>query len=164
MRRESGFFGNTKGYMRNLINNCVTFFFTNFPEEVKCKELWLTFARFGRVGDVFIPSKRDKRCKCFGFVRFRDVLEAQRLQRVLGDVWLGTYKLKVNLSIKTIPIGGPLVLLQSAEKDAFQDLIKHSSDWYSSWFIELRKWRPDDVSREHFLWISVFGDPLQIWN
>ncbi|MCI09501.1 RNA recognition motif, partial [Trifolium medium] len=74
------------------------FFFTNFPEDVKSADLWPRFARFGRVGEVFIPAKVDKQGKRFGFVKFRDVRDAKELLRSLSDIWFGSFRLRINIS------------------------------------------------------------------
>jgi hypothetical protein len=74
------------------------FFFTNFPVETQVGELWTLFAKFGRIGEVYIPSKLDKRGNRFGFVKFKEVKNVEALSERLEDVWLGSYKLRVNLS------------------------------------------------------------------
>ncbi|MCH83309.1 hypothetical protein A2U01_0004128, partial [Trifolium medium] len=56
-----------------------SFFFTNFSEDVKDLDLWSRFGKYGRVGDVYIPKKLDKQGR-----------------RTSLDIWLGTYKLRVN--------------------------------------------------------------------
>ncbi|GAU29820.1 hypothetical protein TSUD_223660 [Trifolium subterraneum] len=48
-------------------------------------------------GVVKIGSKGG-RGKRFGFVKFREVRDAEELLSRLGDVWLGSFKLRVNLS------------------------------------------------------------------
>lgn len=47
--------------------------------------------------EVFIPPKKDKLGKRFGFVRFVDVQDQRILEEHLQDVWIGTYKLRVNI-------------------------------------------------------------------
>lgn len=49
------------------------------------------------MGDVFLPSKLDKRRKEFGFLRFLHVEDKFRLQRQLDNVLIGDLKLWVNL-------------------------------------------------------------------
>ncbi|MCI44440.1 hypothetical protein A2U01_0065679, partial [Trifolium medium] len=34
----------------------------------------------------------------FGFVKFRDVRDAKELQRDLSSIWVGSFKLRINLS------------------------------------------------------------------
>ncbi|WJX59530.1 hypothetical protein P8452_44840 [Trifolium repens] len=86
------------GFVRRLNNEATSFYFTNFPDDVVVVDLWKTFARFGRVGEVYIPSKKDKWGRGFGFVKFFEVENAERLESRLGEVWCGTYKLRINLS------------------------------------------------------------------
>ncbi|MCI53565.1 hypothetical protein A2U01_0074812, partial [Trifolium medium] len=52
----------------------------------------------GRVGEVYVPKKLDKQGRRFGFVKFREVRDGGELLSQLGHIWLGTYKLRVNLS------------------------------------------------------------------
>jgi RNA recognition motif-containing protein len=97
-----------KGYVHRLDQVATSFFFTNFPEEVKEADLWKRFAHFGRVGDVYIPKKVDKQGRRFGFVKYRDakdVVEATELLRCISDIWFGSFKLRVNRSkfVRTIP-------------------------------------------------------------
>lgn len=54
-------------------DDATSFFFTEFPDHYGAKDMWSIFQRFGRVFEVFIPNKRDKRGKRFGFVRFFEV-------------------------------------------------------------------------------------------
>ncbi|KAK2368883.1 zinc finger CCCH domain-containing protein [Trifolium repens] len=61
-------------------------------------ELWKLFAKYGRVGEVYIPSKLDKRGNKVGFVKFKEVKSIEALSSRLQDVWIGTYKLHINLS------------------------------------------------------------------
>ncbi|MCI17509.1 endonuclease/exonuclease/phosphatase family protein, partial [Trifolium medium] len=70
--------------------------FTNFPEEASSEELWVVFRKYGRVAEVYIPKKLDKWGRRFGFVKFKEVNEVEVLGERLKDVWLGTFKLRVN--------------------------------------------------------------------
>jgi hypothetical protein len=65
---------------------------------VKAVDLWPRFARFGRVGEVFIPSKVDKQGKQFGFVKYREVKDAKELLRIISNIWIDSFKLRINLS------------------------------------------------------------------
>jgi hypothetical protein len=75
-----------------------TFFITNFPENIKAADLLGTFARFWKVGEVFIPARRDRFGKRFGFARFAEVKDAQELLKKIEGVWFGTYKIRANIS------------------------------------------------------------------
>jgi hypothetical protein len=61
-------------------------------------ELWSLFAKYGRVGEIYIPKKRDRKGNRFGFVKFKEVKSVEALGDRLVDVWLGSFKLHVNLS------------------------------------------------------------------
>jgi hypothetical protein len=56
------------------------------------------FLKFGRVWEVYIPKKLDKRGRRFGFVKFKEVKEVEALNASMQDVWIGSYKLVVNQS------------------------------------------------------------------
>ncbi|KAK2389417.1 putative serine/arginine-rich splicing factor protein [Trifolium repens] len=86
------------GFVNRLNKETTSFFFTNFPEEAQVIELWSLFAKHGRVGEVYVPKKRDRRGNRFGFVKFKDVKSIDALCDRLEDVWLGSFKVKVNLA------------------------------------------------------------------
>jgi hypothetical protein len=86
-----------QGFVQRLDNETTSFFFTNFPADAKAMDLWAKFARFGRVGEVYIPNKLDKQGRRFGFVKFREVRNEAELLSRLGDIWVGTFKIRVNL-------------------------------------------------------------------
>jgi hypothetical protein len=89
---------NQHGYVHRLDKVATSYFFTNFPEEVKAADLWPRFAKFGRVGEVFIPAKVDKQGKKFGFVKFRDVKDEKELLRRISNIWIDSFKIRINLS------------------------------------------------------------------
>jgi RNA recognition motif-containing protein len=86
------------GFVRAAQQDCVTFFFTNFPLTENLVGLRRVFGGFGRVGDIFIPSKLTKLGQRFGFVRFKNVIEVNVLLAKLQEVWIGSFKLRVNVS------------------------------------------------------------------
>ncbi|MCH89790.1 RNA recognition motif, partial [Trifolium medium] len=86
------------GFVRRLNNEATSFFFTNIPEDVLVVDLWKVFAKFGRVGEVYIPNKVDRWGRKFGFVKFLEVKNVEELNVKLGEVWCGTFKLRINLA------------------------------------------------------------------
>jgi hypothetical protein len=98
LERERGGEKNRKGYIHNVDQSSISFFVTNFPEDCTTEDLWKVFGRFGRLGDVYIPNKVDKWGKRFAFVKFREDRHAMELCNEMDDVWIGTYKLRVNKS------------------------------------------------------------------
>jgi hypothetical protein len=80
-----------RGYVHRLDQVATSYFFTNFPEEIKAVDLWPKFTRFGRVGEVYIPDKRDKQGRWFGFVKYRDVKNARETLDLISNIWVGSF-------------------------------------------------------------------------
>lgn len=55
------------------------------------------FVKWGSVGEVFILPKKDKFGRTFSFVRFKDVKNIKWLECMMDSIWIGSYKLRVNL-------------------------------------------------------------------
>nr|GEY79565.1 nucleotide-binding alpha-beta plait domain-containing protein [Tanacetum cinerariifolium] len=71
--------------MRNYITKeedvakiSTSIFVTNFPESFSAKDLFQSCKQYGHVVDTFIPNKRSKADKRFGFVRFINVFNDER--------------------------------------------------------------------------------------
>ncbi|GJW46935.1 RNA-directed DNA polymerase, eukaryota, partial [Tanacetum coccineum] len=75
-----------------------TVYVTNFPESISAKDLFHSCKVYGHVVDSFIPIKRAKNGKRFGFVRFINVFSEERLVNNLCTVWIDRYKLHANIS------------------------------------------------------------------
>nr|GEY64242.1 RNA-directed DNA polymerase, eukaryota, reverse transcriptase zinc-binding domain protein [Tanacetum cinerariifolium] len=73
-------------------------YITNFPETCSAKDLFNTCKQYGHVVDAFIPSKRSKAEKRFGFVRFINVFNVERLISNLCTVWIDRFKLRTNIT------------------------------------------------------------------
>ncbi|GAU23742.1 hypothetical protein TSUD_128460 [Trifolium subterraneum] len=86
------------GFIRRLDQEATSFFFTNLPDDCLAVDLWKIFAKYGRVGEVYLPNKMDKWGRRFGFVKFLEVKQVEELENKLGEVWCGSFKLRINLS------------------------------------------------------------------
>jgi len=84
--------------IRARLVNSISFYFSNLPDYTKKTELCKVFDACGKVKDVFIPSKRNKEGKRFGFVRFFDEGSSEGLLLKLQQIQVHSAKLKVNLS------------------------------------------------------------------
>nr|GEX25457.1 nucleotide-binding alpha-beta plait domain-containing protein [Tanacetum cinerariifolium] len=73
-------------------------FVTNFPENFTAKDLFNTCNEYGYVVDSFIPLKRSKVRKRFGFVRFINVFSVERLVSNLCTLWIDRLKLHANVT------------------------------------------------------------------
>nr|GEW63904.1 nucleotide-binding alpha-beta plait domain-containing protein [Tanacetum cinerariifolium] len=73
-------------------------FIANFPETCSAKDLFNTCKQYGHVADAFIPFKRSKAGKRFGFVRFINVFSVERLVSNLCTIWIDKHKLHANIT------------------------------------------------------------------
>ncbi|GKE95817.1 nucleotide-binding alpha-beta plait domain-containing protein, partial [Tanacetum coccineum] len=73
-------------------------FVTNFPDKLSAKELWTVCKQYGTVVDAFIPDRRSKASKRFGFVRFIKIFDVDRLVNNLYTIWVGRFKLHANIA------------------------------------------------------------------
>ncbi|GJX14440.1 nucleotide-binding alpha-beta plait domain-containing protein [Tanacetum coccineum] len=73
-------------------------FVLNFLDFVSAKDLFHSCKQYGHVVDSFIPMKRLKDGKRFGFVRFINVFNVERLVNNLCTIWLNRCKLHANIA------------------------------------------------------------------
>lgn len=66
-------------------------------------------------------------------------------------------------TIKAIPMGANLVLLESDEEGEVNALINDGKEWLLQWFEEVRSWSPRDIDNERLAWVRVYGIPVQAW-
>ncbi|GJV36861.1 nucleotide-binding alpha-beta plait domain-containing protein [Tanacetum coccineum] len=73
-------------------------YISNIPDSINAKDLFQACKQYGHVVDSFIPIKRDKYGKRFGFVRFINVFNTERLVNNLCTVWIDRYKIQANIA------------------------------------------------------------------
>ncbi|GJS15404.1 RNA-directed DNA polymerase, eukaryota, reverse transcriptase zinc-binding domain protein [Tanacetum coccineum] len=73
-------------------------FVPNFPDKFSAKELWTVCKQYEIVVDAFIPDRRSKAGKRFGFVRFIKIFDVDRLVNNLCTIWVGRFKLHANIA------------------------------------------------------------------
>lgn len=88
-----------KAFISVLDRIGTSFFFTNFTEDWTRESMWKHFLRFGTTIDIYIPSKRSKQGKLFGFVKYKDVANVQTLLNrirlvAVGADWLTIHEAK----------------------------------------------------------------------
>nr|GEU50876.1 nucleotide-binding alpha-beta plait domain-containing protein [Tanacetum cinerariifolium] len=71
---------------------------SNFPESCSAKDLFHSFNQYGYIVDTFIPFKRAKDGKRFGFVRFINVFNVERLVSNLCTIWVDRSKFHANIA------------------------------------------------------------------
>nr|GEZ54618.1 nucleotide-binding alpha-beta plait domain-containing protein [Tanacetum cinerariifolium] len=83
------------GFVRSkeddVLRISTSIFVSNFPDQFSAKDLFNTCKQYGHVIDSFIPLKRTKDGKRFGFVRFINIFSVKRLV----EEWFG-WKLRVS--------------------------------------------------------------------
>ncbi|GJT03185.1 nucleotide-binding alpha-beta plait domain-containing protein [Tanacetum coccineum] len=82
----------------DLARISISVFITNFPLSTSAKELFHACKQYGHVVDSFIPTKKSKNGKRFGFVRFINVFNEERLVNNLCTVWIDRHKLHANIA------------------------------------------------------------------
>jgi RNA recognition motif-containing protein len=78
--------GKQKRYVHRIDHVATSFFITNFTEDVTGADLWSKFARFGRVGEVYIPDKLDKQGRRFRFVKYQDIRDAREQLDLISNI------------------------------------------------------------------------------
>ncbi|GJU76446.1 nucleotide-binding alpha-beta plait domain-containing protein [Tanacetum coccineum] len=71
-------------------------FVTNFPQSFTAKDLFYVCKQYGHVVDFYIPDKKTKAGKMFGFVRFINIFNVERLVSNLCTIWVDRFKLHAN--------------------------------------------------------------------
>ena len=74
-----------------------SFYFTRFPEDATAEELWYHLKQTRDVREVFIPRKRNRQGRRYGFVRFKGVRDIQQIQKKLDSMIFGGMKMYVNV-------------------------------------------------------------------
>nr|GEY57738.1 DIE2/ALG10 family [Tanacetum cinerariifolium] len=73
-------------------------FVTNFLDHAKAKDLWNICKQYGQVVDAFIPDRKSKAGKRYGFIRFIRVYDVDRLVSNLCTLWMGSHHLHANVA------------------------------------------------------------------
>ncbi|GJW46664.1 RNA-directed DNA polymerase, eukaryota [Tanacetum coccineum] len=91
-RKKHGY----RSYEDDVAKISISIYVSNLPETFSAKDLFHACNKYGYVVDSFIPLKRSKEGKRFGFVKFINVSNVERLVGNLCTVWVGRYKLQTN--------------------------------------------------------------------
>ncbi|KAG8471708.1 hypothetical protein CXB51_036983 [Gossypium anomalum] len=94
----------------------VTSFVHNIPATMHWKGLWTLFRYHGDVIDAFIPAKKSKNGRKFGFVRFNKMVDSQRVINRLNDFVILRNRILVNARVLYLN-GAVLVLIELSKND-----------------------------------------------
>lgn len=75
-----------------------SYFFTDFPEDWTSKSMWSFFNLFGIVVDIFVPQKRSKAGRPFGFARYKGVQEFDVLTTKVRSIAVGADPITFNVA------------------------------------------------------------------
>ncbi|GJW94704.1 nucleotide-binding alpha-beta plait domain-containing protein [Tanacetum coccineum] len=161
-------------------------YITNFPESVTAKELFQACKQFGHVVDSFIPSKKSKIGKRFGFVKFINVFSEDRLINNLCTVWMDRFKLHANIARFQRPmvmkegVGGKKTFVVPTPTDQTKNIGKQSDvksykgvlNGLKNKEIEIMTPAPSIVTevtnefevKGRIAWIEVEGVPFRLWT
>nr|GEV21735.1 ribonuclease H-like domain-containing protein [Tanacetum cinerariifolium] len=73
-------------------------FVTNFSDHAKANDLWNICKQYSQVVDAFIPDRKSKAGKRYGFIRFIRVYDVERLVSNLCTLWMGSHHLYANVA------------------------------------------------------------------
>ncbi|GJW09970.1 RNA-directed DNA polymerase, eukaryota [Tanacetum coccineum] len=90
--------GNYRTMEDDVAKISTSVFIMNFPESCSAKDLFQSCKQYGHIVDTFIPTKRSKTGKRFGFVRFINVFNEERLVKNLCTVWIDRSRLHANIA------------------------------------------------------------------
>nr|GEU68779.1 nucleotide-binding alpha-beta plait domain-containing protein [Tanacetum cinerariifolium] len=90
--------GSQRSKEDDVQNIFTSVFVTNFPDQYGAKDLWNSCKVCGQVVNAYIPDRRSKAGKRFGFVRFIKVFDVERLINNLCTIWVGRFKLHANVA------------------------------------------------------------------
>lgn len=54
-------------------------------------------------------------------------------------------------------------LLTFDKEEDLLEMLDHGDDWLSNWFVEVRRWRRDDICYSRRTWIELLGPPSHAW-
>ncbi|GKD81109.1 nucleotide-binding alpha-beta plait domain-containing protein [Tanacetum coccineum] len=157
----------------DVANISMSVFITNFPKSCSTKELFQSCKQYGHVVDTFIPTKRSKNGRRFGFVRFINVFNEERLMNNLCMVWIDRFKLHANIARKAVSnegfvdikiryMGELWVLLEFGSEDSmklFQDNVS-----IGSWFSQPKQATMEFTNEGRIAWVEVEGIPFKLWT
>ncbi|CAH1452912.1 unnamed protein product [Lactuca virosa] len=103
MRESDGHAGNEGGVWtevsrRKHIPVITSYYITNIPVGTERSVIYEVFKEFGKIEDVYIPGRKDRRGSYFSFVKFKGVANAKELEQAMQHVRCGHCILNVNIA------------------------------------------------------------------
>ncbi|GJT57124.1 RNA-directed DNA polymerase, eukaryota [Tanacetum coccineum] len=140
-------------------------FVTNFPENFSAKELWTICNQYESVVDAFIPDKRSKSGKRFGFVRLIKIFDIDRLVDNLCTIWVGRFKLHANIArTESLPINMKKDLPAIVLDESCINQLEYSTNLMGKVkeFTSITNLKA--VLANEVVWVDTKGIPLKGWS
>nr|GEV53302.1 tubulin alpha-2 chain [Tanacetum cinerariifolium] len=118
-------------------------FVANFPDSFGAKDLWNSCKQYGQVVDAYIPYRRSKACKRFGFVRFINVLDVDRLVNNLCTIQLASSDFNTDDRVTWVEI-------EEVTKLKFQD-----NSVMKTWFSQIQLASFDFNTDGSVTWVEI---------
>lgn len=74
-----------------------SFFTTEFFEDYGAREMYDIFKEYGKVEELIIPMKREKRGKRYGFLKFQNIWDDKLFATKLDNIFIESKKLFANI-------------------------------------------------------------------
>nr|GEZ21415.1 RNA-directed DNA polymerase, eukaryota, reverse transcriptase zinc-binding domain protein [Tanacetum cinerariifolium] len=159
-------------------------FVANFSDSFGAKDLWNTCKKYGQVVDAYIPYRRSKAGKRFGFVRFIKPLKRHNSlynidevkRRNPGDTYnsneVKDFATLANLkvvvankgfnNIKFKYMGGYWVMMEFQTK--VTKLKFQENSVMKTWFSQIQLASSDFNTDGRDTWVEIEGIPLKLWS
>ncbi|KAK8604740.1 hypothetical protein V6N13_099671 [Hibiscus sabdariffa] len=126
----------------------------NIPTTLHQRGLRQTFGRHGDVIDSFIPRKRNRACKRFGFVWFSNIVDAERAIERLNGFYLYGFRISVAIA----RFRARIAYWRRVNKG------KPHQNENEKVFSEVEPWSELIHLLERITWVQAEGIPLHCWN
>nr|GEZ47880.1 RNA-directed DNA polymerase, eukaryota [Tanacetum cinerariifolium] len=137
---------------------------TNFADSFSAKELFQVCKQYGHVVDSFIPVKKSKEGKRFGFVRFINVFNVDRLVVfVLDEECLNSKDLSLSLMGRVKEFASISNLKTALINEGYAEIrIRYMGELW--WFSEIKQAEIEFVPAGRIVWVEIEGLPFKFWS
>ncbi|KAL4271259.1 hypothetical protein GQ457_13G026050 [Hibiscus cannabinus] len=142
----------------------ISLFVENLPERLHWKGLWFAFARHGEVVNVYIARKKSRGGKRFGFVRMKNLEEADRVtQRLNGAIFYGS-RLVVKIARDNRGQGWKRNTTGRSQSTEFKKTGITMDDEAVVQKVRIRVSTEEDIGKENFKRIIGHVENEDLWN
>nr|GEX64674.1 nucleotide-binding alpha-beta plait domain-containing protein [Tanacetum cinerariifolium] len=136
-------------------------FVTNFLDKFTAKELCTVCNQYGNVVDAFIPNRRSKSGKRFGFVHFIKIFDIDRLVNNICTIWVGRFKLHGNIARfqrSTLTKNNSQISYNKGDKNISKEFKEREENGYSKSYVHAVKIGPHSINKKEDLPVIVLDE------